>query len=133
MNCLIRNKDGSWNVDNARELIAFSHSKGYDIDWQLGNGNYLFKHHKETNYLLMSLEPDAFKHVFNYAVNASQLAKDFAILRQLLNTFPRYKNSVLVGPDTTRPRPEHRTSAKYLKQFLHASEQGVLGAVTFHQ
>lgn len=115
LNCLIRNKDGSWNADNARELIAFSQRKGYDIDWQLGN------------------EPDAFKHVFNYGVNATQLAKDFATLRQLLNTFPRYKNSLLVGPDTTRPRPEHRTSAKYLKQFLQASEKDVLDAVTFHQ
>ncbi|GLV35833.1 hypothetical protein CBL_01015 [Carabus blaptoides fortunei] len=115
LNCLTRNTDGSWNADNARELITYSHRKAYDIDWQLGN------------------EPDAFKHVFNIAVNASQLAKDFATLRTLLNTFPRYKNSLLVGPDTTRPRPEHRTSAKYLEQFLQASDKDVLDAVTFHQ
>lgn len=78
------------------------------------------------------LEPNAFRHVFNYEVNATQLAKDFHQLRNILDKYPRYKNSLLVGPDTTRPLQKHNASETYLKTFLdHASE--TVDAVTWHQ
>lgn len=115
LNCLIRNSDGSWNTENAEELIDFSNNHKFEIDWQLGN------------------EPNAFKHVFNYEVNATQLARDFVVLRNILNKFPRYKKALLVGPDVTRPRPENRSSEKYLQKFLENIDNDILNAVAFHQ
>lgn len=77
-------------------------------------------------------EPNAFRHVFNYEVNATQMAKDFKSLREMLNKYPRYKKSLLVGPDTTRPLPRHQESEKYLQTFLQSAGE-VVDAVTWHQ
>lgn len=71
LNVLVRLEDGSWNSSNAVELIKFSDQHGLDIIWQLGN------------------EPNSFHHVFNYSVNASQLSKDFRLLRTILSKYSR--------------------------------------------
>lgn len=39
LNALIRNADGSWNFENAKELIKFSADHNLEINWELGNGN----------------------------------------------------------------------------------------------
>ncbi|KAI7815516.1 heparanase-like [Rhyzopertha dominica] len=114
LNCLTRNDDGTWNSSNAEEIIAFSDRYNLSVIWELGN------------------EPNAFRHVFNYEVNATQLAHDFQTLRSILNKYPRYNNSLLVGPDTTRPLPKHRESQVYLKNFLESAGQ-IVDAVTWHQ
>lgn len=76
-------------------------------------------------------EPNSFKHVFNYEVNATQLADDFNHLRTILKKYPNYKDSLLVGPDVTRPRPENPQSERFLKEFL---EFGVdIDVVSWHQ
>jgi len=37
-NVLLRNSDGSWNSENAKEILTFSQAMGYnDIAWELGN------------------------------------------------------------------------------------------------
>lgn len=38
LNVLIRNADGSWNEDNAKNIIRYAKSQKMDLDWQLGNG-----------------------------------------------------------------------------------------------
>lgn len=76
-------------------------------------------------------EPNSFKHVFNYEVNATQLAKDFNQLRRILNKYPMYEDAILVGPDVTRPRPENTQSERYLKEFL---DYGVdVDVISWHQ
>lgn len=80
----------------------------------------------------MILEPDRFRHAFNYEVNATQLANDFITLRKLLNRYPMYKNSILVGPDTTRPQPSHKESEIYFQKFLETAGN-VIDAITWHQ
>uniref|UniRef100_A0A1Y1N3N1 Heparanase n=1 Tax=Photinus pyralis TaxID=7054 RepID=A0A1Y1N3N1_PHOPY len=114
INCLIRFPNGSWNSKNAEELIKFSADRNFSIIWQLGN------------------EPNAFRHVFDYEVNATQLAKDFAKLRSILNRYPIYRKSELVGPDTTRPIIKRNASMAYLHEFL-LHGKNVINAVTWHQ
>lgn len=82
--------------------------------------------------LIFFSEPDSFQHKFNYSVNASQLAKDFSELKTILQKFPKYKNSLIIGPDVTRPRPEHKASAKYLETFLNSSKHTV-NVISWHQ
>jgi hypothetical protein len=39
LNGAVHNIDGAWNATNARQLLEYSQSKGYDnIDFELGNG-----------------------------------------------------------------------------------------------
>lgn len=132
LNCLIRNADGSWNYSNAEELIKFSDDHELDVIWELGNGDYT------KPFLILVIvndnlsEPNAFMHVFNYDVNATQMARDFKSLRKVLNRYPRYKKSLLVGPDTTRPLKNHQESEKYMQTFLKRAGQ-LVDAVTWHQ
>lgn len=53
LNVFLRNPwpNGSWDTTNAEELMRYSISKGYDINWELGNGMYSKLH---TIYLLTS-------------------------------------------------------------------------------
>ena len=40
LNALLRTPypDGVWDPDNARQLISYSNSKNYTVQWELGNG-----------------------------------------------------------------------------------------------
>lgn len=135
LNCLTRFENGSWNFANAESLIHFSDKHNLSVIWELGNGKnyfispniYVIKHIS-----LYPIEPDAFRHVFNYEVNATQLGKDFVVLKNILRKYPRYKNALLVGPDTTRPKPKHQESVQYLKEFLGVAGN-VVDAITWHQ
>ena len=37
LNALLR-VNGSWNSTNAEELLTYTMSKGYRVNWELGNG-----------------------------------------------------------------------------------------------
>lgn len=39
LNVLLRNKDGSWDSSNARDLLKYSAEKAQLVNWELGNGN----------------------------------------------------------------------------------------------
>ena len=39
LNVLLRNSDGSWNDENAKDIILFAKGHEMELDWQLGNGN----------------------------------------------------------------------------------------------
>lgn len=83
---------------------------------------------------MCSTEPNAFSHVFGTPLSGSQLGLDFVTLRHLLNSYPRYNTSLLVGPDVTRPII-HQTGEQpipYLKSFL-AQATSVISAITWHQ
>jgi heparanase 1 len=114
LNVLQRFDNNTWDPTNAEELISFSNKHNFNLNWELGN------------------EPNSFRHQFNYQVDSSQLAKDFHTLRNLLRKYPKYADSLLVGPDVTRPRTDSNQSTAYLREFL--TEGGhVVDAVTWHQ
>ncbi|XP_018563738.1 heparanase-like isoform X2 [Anoplophora glabripennis] len=114
LNSLRRFDNGSWDYTNAESLIKFSNKHSLKLNWELGN------------------EPNSFRHKFNQEVNATQMAKDFAVLRHILRKYETYKNSLLVGPDTTRPRVKHQESKIYLQDFLQ-NAANVIDAITWHQ
>ena len=41
LNALLRGSDGSWDGTNAEELMTYTTSKGYKVNWELGNGTKL--------------------------------------------------------------------------------------------
>ncbi|XP_067012004.2 heparanase [Anabrus simplex] len=114
LNVLLR--DGQrWNTTNAKELLEFSAKYGFVVVWQLGN------------------EPNSFQHVFQTTVSGYQLGEDFVMLRNLLESFPQYRSSKLVGPDVTRPRDLEQGSIAYLRDFLSSIDDQTLNAITWHQ
>ena len=62
--------------------MKFSVLRGYtNLTWELGN------------------EPNDLKRQLGFQMNPYQLGKDFKRLRRLLNQFPAFQKSSLVGPD----------------------------------
>ncbi|KAG7200881.1 hypothetical protein KM043_003244 [Ampulex compressa] len=113
LNVLLRNPDGSWDDGNAQDIIRFAKEHGMDLDWQLGN------------------EPNSFHYVFNYTVNATELARDYRRLRRLLDK-AGYSRSLLVGPEVNHVGDENHKGEWYAKEFLDASRNSV-DYVTWHQ
>ncbi|XP_028049551.1 heparanase [Monomorium pharaonis] len=113
LNVLLRNPDGVWNDSNAQEIIAFAKNQGMILDWQLGN------------------EPNSFKHVFNVTVSATELAKDYDHLRQLLNE-AGYVDSILVGPEVNHVGELSKMGEQYVKTFL-SNQKSTVNFVTWHQ
>ncbi|PSN41977.1 hypothetical protein C0J52_10518 [Blattella germanica] len=80
-------------------------------------------------------KPNAFRHVFGVNISGSMLGHDFVTLRHLLNSFPRYRKSKLVGPDVTRPIKRNRLTVppvKYMEEFLEVANRSI-DAVAWHQ
>ncbi|XP_056632860.1 heparanase-like [Diorhabda sublineata] len=113
LNALQRFQNGSWDYRNAELMIQFSNENKLIVNWELGN------------------EPNSFKHKFNQEVNASQLAEDFKTLRSILNK-NQYKESLLVGPDVTRPQDNHKESEIYLEEFVKNIGSSI-NKITWHQ
>ncbi|XP_069687976.1 heparanase-like isoform X2 [Periplaneta americana] len=119
LNVLLRNQS-QWDSSNARQLIEFSDKFGFNVSWQLGN------------------EPNSFLHVFGTTVPADQLAQDFMKLSDILWSYPRYRKSLIVGPDVTHPRLQRQTfevqekPMRYLRNFLNKASR-VINAITWHQ
>ena len=40
LNVLLRKPDGNWDSSNAEDLFAYTMSKGYTVNWELGNGEF---------------------------------------------------------------------------------------------
>lgn len=98
LNVLLRNETG-WIDTNAKELISFTKFNNFKVDWQLGN------------------EPNSFTHTFNATLYPKSLSNDFRKLRLLLNEYGM-TDSLVVGPDTTRPLAERPQNLKYMMEFL---------------
>ncbi|KAG5880671.1 hypothetical protein JTB14_037568 [Gonioctena quinquepunctata] len=113
LNSLIRFENGAWDHRNGESLIKFSDSNELKVNWELGN------------------EPNSFQHKFGQRVNATQMSKDFKTLRKVLNKYTQYKNSLLIGPDVTRPQKSHKESELYLQEFLR--DPTPVDAISWHQ
>ncbi|ENN78583.1 heparanase [Dendroctonus ponderosae] len=113
LNSLLRNDDGSWNSENAREMIAFSSEHQMQLDWELGN------------------EPDLYQYIYETNVAASQLAADYQTLRDILDEFEIYKSANLVGNDMFDVGGSE-SNQEYLSTFLKAAAH-LVHAVTWHQ
>ncbi|KAI0209724.1 hypothetical protein LSAT2_005615 [Lamellibrachia satsuma] len=78
------------------------------------------------------LEPNDFKHRFNWTFAGDQLGRDVLLLQKILRNDPRFQkffaNSTQVGPDVTRPPRSLKFLTKYLS-VVHNS----LDAITWHQ
>ncbi|CAG2214528.1 HPSE [Mytilus edulis] len=113
LNSLLR-EDGQWLPDNAKLLMDYTSKKGYKITgWELGN------------------EPNSYKHHIGYSISGSQRAKDYSKLHSLLNQYPQWRNSVIIGPSTTQLS---KTSAeKYFTEFLQTGGPDIVTNPTFHQ
>ncbi|KAJ8940371.1 hypothetical protein NQ318_015764 [Aromia moschata] len=114
LNALRRFPNGTWDYRNAESLISFSSEHKLNVNWELGN------------------EPNIFYHKFNKEVSPTQMAKDFATLRSILKKYQIHNQSLLVGPDTTRPIESNNKSTVYLRRFLKGAIH-VVDAVTWHQ
>ncbi|XP_076105374.1 heparanase-like isoform X2 [Mytilus galloprovincialis] len=113
LNSLLR-EGGQWLPDNAKLLMDYTSQKGYKITgWELGN------------------EPNSYKHHIGYSISGSQRAKDYSKLHSLLNQYPQWRNSVIIGPSTTQLS---KTSAeKYFTEFLQTGGPDIVTNPTFHQ
>ncbi|XP_043266874.1 heparanase-like isoform X2 [Venturia canescens] len=113
LNVLIRLPDGTWDYNNAQEIIDFAKSRNMLVDWQLGN------------------EPNSFPHAFGRTVTAEQLGRDYSRLRAILN-LSGYQPSILVGPEVNHIGDENHHAEEYAKVFLENNENSV-DYFTWHQ
>jgi hypothetical protein len=75
----------TWSSQNARKLLDFSSRLGYgNLAFELGN------------------EPNSLHHQLNFTLPGWWLGNDFKRLRRLLDSYPLYANSTLVGPDINK-------------------------------
>ncbi|XP_012860282.1 heparanase, partial [Echinops telfairi] len=109
LNALLRTSDLHWNNSNARLLLDYCSSKGYQMSWELGN------------------EPNSFLKKSGVYIDGFQLGTDFIELRKLLGK-STFKKAKLYGPDISQLRGK---SYNLLRSFLKAGG-GVLDAVTWH-
>ncbi|KAK1884424.1 Heparanase [Dissostichus eleginoides] len=90
LNALLRTSENIWNGSNARSLLQYCESRGYQMDWELGN------------------EPNSYEKKAGVRVDGFQLGKDFAHLREMMSQSKLYRHAGLYGPDVGQPR-NHRT------------------------
>jgi heparanase 1 len=102
LNGLLRS-NGVWDSSNAALLMSYSNSKGYKVQWELGN------------------EPD----LWATHVSPQDHAKDFMVLQELV-TREKPLESQIVGPDVA-------SSTGYFAQLIETLPQGFFSATTYHQ
>ncbi|XP_050429843.1 uncharacterized protein LOC126839001 [Adelges cooleyi] len=91
---VMNRQHGSWNLSNTLDLISFSDKHGYDMAFQLG-------HDMQAG---------------NSRVDGASLGKDATRLRKVLEAFPRYISTPIVGPDAKSC--DSQDDARYLKSFI---------------
>ncbi|KAJ7325088.1 hypothetical protein JRQ81_018108 [Phrynocephalus forsythii] len=109
LNALCRNPNNSWNSSNALSLIKYSAGKKYNISWELGN------------------EPNNYRALTGRAVNGTQLGKDYAQLKRLLQLIRTYSRASLYGPNIGRPK---KNVVALLDGFMKAAGN-IVDAVTW--
>uniref|UniRef100_A0A914CLS8 Glycoside hydrolase family 79 protein n=1 Tax=Acrobeloides nanus TaxID=290746 RepID=A0A914CLS8_9BILA len=113
VNLFIRNdSNSSFDPSNAKQLLDYASARHYSMDFELGN------------------EPDGnYKRGFH--VNGTQIGQDYGTFRNLLNSYPIYKNSKLVGIDLAWTA--NNFSLDMFTDFLKAGGGQQINAMTFHQ
>jgi len=122
----LQRKDGKWEPSNTMELLEYmaSTDRMANLDLQLGN------------------EPNSYNYTYGTFITATQLAKDFLLLQDLIKTSPTLSKKCcgckFVGPDITNPRiPKSKRpkrnliSGPYLKEYLQ-NVNGSIDAITWH-
>ena len=115
LNVLTTMPSGEWNSSNAEELLRYTATRNYTLDFQLGN------------------EPNHYQHKVHRSISPEQLARDFWLLRRLLQRGiggDGVSDALLVGPDVTRPK--NRRDLEYLHEFLKDAINAI-DAITWHQ
>ncbi|KAJ8298857.1 hypothetical protein KUTeg_022917 [Tegillarca granosa] len=108
MNSLLRFGNGSWDMNNAVQLIKYSQSKGYKLaGWELGNEPNVYKGHD--------------------VVSPSQLSEDYVKLRNILQQL--VPGSLLIGPSVTMLVGK---TVQYFVDFLKGPGSNAINASTFH-
>uniref|UniRef100_A0A914E6A2 Heparanase n=1 Tax=Acrobeloides nanus TaxID=290746 RepID=A0A914E6A2_9BILA len=98
-----------WNSTNAKTLFDYASSKGYEMDWELGN------------------EPIGFTGVFKgLNLTGAQIAQDYADLKALLQTYDLYKNSLILGLS------ESGVLSPVEPEFLNAGGTKYISALSTH-
>lgn len=91
---VMNRKHGSWDLSNTLDLISYSDKQGYNMAFQIGNDIQ----------------------TIGSRIDGSSLGRDANRLRKVLEAFPRYLNSPIMGPDVRScETPEE---ARYLKNFI---------------
>ncbi|KAK7093390.1 heparanase-like [Littorina saxatilis] len=112
LNVVVR-KNGYWDPSNTREILKFFSQQGYVVDcFQLGN------------------EPNVFEMKYNLTVSAQALAHDYLTLKSVLQEFPLYRNSCILGPEVTRIT--QTKTREYFIEFLKSGGAQALTAVGVH-
>ncbi|XP_063979946.1 uncharacterized protein LOC135163969 [Diachasmimorpha longicaudata] len=99
-------RDAVWDSRNVLDLISFSDHMGYNISWQLG-----------------------YECQTRCDISGGDLGKDVMRLRSMLEAFPRFARSIIVGPDVVTFKT--RLQQLYLQEYLNAGAGG-LSAITWH-
>ena len=85
--------NGVWSSSNAKTLLDYASSKGYYLDFELGNGRIHVCFRKTVN----SLEPENYRQARGNFISGDIIAADYKSLRSLLNSYPIYASSLLFG------------------------------------
>lgn len=112
LNVLLRTSEMNWDSSNAEKLMNYMAKRGYLCGWELGN------------------EPVDLKGLVNRTITGKQLAKDFQILREVLDKHPEY-GQLIVGPDVSSPW-NGQTRPVFLEKFLSNIKTSI-DAITYHQ
>ncbi|XP_078032781.1 uncharacterized protein LOC144467736 [Augochlora pura] len=105
--CISAENDGRQGSSlDAEEIVSFSDQMGFNASWQLG-----YECQNRCN------------------ASAADLGKRLVVLRETLNAFPRYANSMIVGPDIVAY--ETRTERRYLQDYFNGAGNA-LSAITWH-
>jgi heparanase len=103
-----------WDPSNAIELLEFCSEMGFgdNMDWELGN------------------EPQYNPGIGQAVLSPKQIGEDFVILHNLLQAYPNFKNSWIVGPDVVGTTPG--SEGLKIAQGLANATGSFLKAITFH-
>ncbi|XP_026810521.1 LOW QUALITY PROTEIN: uncharacterized protein LOC113552053 [Rhopalosiphum maidis] len=103
---VMNRQHGSWDLSNTLDLISYSDKHGYDMAFQIGNDIQ----------------------TIGSRIDGLSLGKDANRLRKVLEAFPRYLNSPIMGPDIRSC--ETQEEARYLKNFIIESSPS-LSAISY--
>eukprot|EP00795_Rhopilema_esculentum_P006431 gene6431-11874_t len=108
VNSLERKHDGSWDPTNFIKLLRYTTSKGYVVNYELGN------------------EPDLYLGHRDIWIKPEQLARDFGMLKAIVIE-EGHNIPMIFGPDVATLNRDG-----YFQKFLENIDNDILDAVTFH-
>ncbi|CAH0394023.1 unnamed protein product [Bemisia tabaci] len=102
--------DGVWDSRNTLQLVSFSDRRGYNMDFELG-------YESQWTVAEGGTSPGA------------EMGRDIVRLRKILDSYPRYTPSMIIGPDLTRLVKSEDVA--FARNYLHEAGNS-LSALTLH-